>query len=72
MQQHKIVEDYLNSVIPNNLTAGGGAELREEIESHIYDKAYFYIEIGFDENTAFEGMKVPYIPLWSDILDCRR
>ena len=25
-----------------------------------------------DENTAFEGMKVPYIPLWSDILDCRR
>ena len=25
-----------------------------------------------DENTAFEGTKVPYIPLWSDILDCRR
>lgn len=54
MQQHKIVEDYLKSVIPTNLTDNKKAELREEIESHIYDKANFYIEIGYDQNTAFE------------------
>lgn len=52
--QHKIVEDYLNSVIPPNLTDNKKAELREEIETHIYDKAEFYIKIGYEEKIAFE------------------
>lgn len=54
MQQHKVVEDYLTSVIPTNLTDNKKAELRAEFESHIYDKAEFYIKIGYDEKTAFE------------------
>ena len=54
MQQHKVVEDYLNSVIPTNLTDNKKAELREEIETHIYDKAEFYIKIGYEEKIAFE------------------
>lgn len=54
MQQRKIVEDYLSSVIPEKISDSTKAELRAEIESHIYDKAEFYIEIGYDEETAFQ------------------
>ncbi len=54
MQQRKIVEDYLNNVIPDKISDSTKAELRAEIESHIYDKAEFYIEIGYDEETAFK------------------
>ncbi len=54
MQQHKIVEDYLKSVIPDKIADSTKAELRAEIESHIYDKAEFYMEIGYDEETAFQ------------------
>lgn len=53
MQQHKIVEDYLNSVIPQKISDSTKAELRAEIECHIYDKAEFYMEIGYDEEAAF-------------------
>lgn len=54
MQQHKIVEDYLNTVIPKKLSEDKKSELRAEIECHIYDRADFYMEIGYDEATAFE------------------
>ena len=54
MQQRKIVEDYLNNVIPDKISDSTKAELREEIEGHIYDKAEFYMEIGYDEETAFK------------------
>ena len=54
MRQHKIVEEYLNSVIPDDISEGSGAELRAELESHIYDKAEFYMEIGYEEEVAFE------------------
>ena len=43
MQQHKCVEDYLNSVVPTNIPDSKRAELRDEMESHIYDKAEFYM-----------------------------
>lgn len=52
MQQHKVVEDYLNSVIPNKISDRIKAEIRAEMECHIYDKADFYISIGYDEDTA--------------------
>lgn len=52
MQQHKIVEDYLDGAIPQNISAKTKEEIRVEMESHIYDRAEFYIEIGFDEETA--------------------
>lgn len=54
MQQRKIVEDYLKSVIPDKIPDSTKAELRAEIESHIYDKAEFYTEIGYDEETAVQ------------------
>jgi len=54
MQQRKIVEDYLSSIIPDKIADSTKAELREEIEGHIYDKAEFYMEIGYDEETAFK------------------
>ena len=54
MQQHKIVEDYLDMVIPKKLPDGKKAELRAEIECHIFDRADYYMEIGYDEVTAFE------------------
>lgn len=54
MQQHKIVEDYLNTVIPKKLSEDKKSELRAEIECHIYDRADFYMGIGYNEATAFE------------------
>ncbi len=54
MQRAKIVEDYLNSVVPKNISDSTKTEILAEIECHIYDKAEFYIEIGYDEETAFQ------------------
>ncbi len=54
MQPHKIVEDYISSVIPEKISAGVKNELKAELESHIYDKAEFYVEIGYDEDAAFK------------------
>lgn len=54
MQQRKIVEDYLSSIIPDKIADSTKAELREEIKCHIYDKAEFYIEIGYDDESAFK------------------
>lgn len=54
MPQRKIVEDYLESVIPKKVSEATKARLRAEIECHIYDRADFYMEIGYDEDAAFE------------------
>lgn len=54
MQQRKIVEDYLNSVVPQKISESTKKRLRAEIECHIYDRADFYMEIGYDEDAAFE------------------
>ena len=76
MQQHKCVEDYLESVVPKNIADSKRTELRAEMESHIYDKAEFYIEIGYDEETAFnkaveemgeaEGVKTQFESIYKD------
>ncbi|MBQ2828700.1 MAG: hypothetical protein IJF20_05595 [Clostridia bacterium] len=54
MQRPEFVEDYLDSVIPEKISLKTQSELREELESHIYDRADFYIEIGYDEETALK------------------
>ncbi len=54
MQQRKIVEDYISKIIPDKIADSTKAELRAEIECHIYDKAEFYMEIGYDEEAAFQ------------------
>lgn len=54
MKNKKIVEMYLNGVIPDKISDTLKNEIRAEIECHIYDKAEFYIEIGYDEETAFQ------------------
>lgn len=54
MQRPEFVEDYLDSVIPEKISLKTQSELREELESHIYDRAEFYIEIGYDEETALK------------------
>lgn len=54
MPQHKIVEAYLESAIPQKVTEDTKARLRAELECHIFDRADFYMEIGYDEETAFE------------------
>ncbi|MEE1320577.1 MAG: permease prefix domain 1-containing protein [Acutalibacteraceae bacterium] len=76
MQQHKCVEDYLNAVIPKNIADSKATELRAEMEGHIYDKAEFYMEIGYDEETAFnkavtemgeaDGVKTEFEAIYKD------
>ena len=78
MQQHKIVEDYLDSVVPQKLSQKTTEEIREEIRSHIYDRADFYMEIGYDEETAFkkaveqmgesENVKADFSAIYKDSL----
>ena len=53
MQQRKIVEDYLNSVIPEKISEATKTRLRAELECHISDRADFYMEIGYVEDSAF-------------------
>lgn len=76
MQQHKVVEEYLESVIPEKISSEIKKELREELKSHIYDRAEFYMEIGYDEETAIgkaveqmgeaESVKSDFTALYSD------
>lgn len=78
MQQHKIVEEYLDGIIPQKISPKTEEEIREEIKSHIYDKADFYIEIGYDEETAIkkaveqmgeaEDVKAKFSALYKDSL----
>lgn len=76
MQQHKIVEDYLDSIIPQKISSKVEKEIRTEIESHIYDRVDFYMEIGYDEESAIkkaveqmgegEDVKVQFSNLYKD------
>lgn len=54
MQQHKIIEDYLDNVVPEKISPQKQDELRAELESHIYDRVDFYMESGYDEETALK------------------
>lgn len=54
MSKPKIVSDYLEAAVPKGLTASRRKLLTDELESHIYDKAEHYIEIGYTEEESFE------------------
>ena len=54
MSKPKIVSDYLDAAVPKGLTASRRKLLIDELESHIYDKAEHYIEIGYSEEESFE------------------
>lgn len=54
MSKPKIVSDYLEAAVPKGLTASRRKLLTDELESHIYDKAEYYIEIGYSEEESFE------------------
>jgi len=47
-----IFNDYLNSILAQGLSKGKRAEIRREFESHLDEKTDWFIEIGFDEETA--------------------
>ena len=54
MSKPKIVSDYLDAAVPKGLTESRRKLLTEELESHIYDKAEHYMEIGYPEEESFE------------------
>lgn len=54
MSKPKIVSNYLDAAVPKGLTASRRKLITEELESHIYDKAEHYIEIGYTEEDSFE------------------
>lgn len=54
MRRYKFVDEYLRDVISEKISPQMQKELREELEGHIYDRAEFYMEIGFDEETALK------------------
>jgi len=54
MQLPENVIEYINSTIPEKIHDDIKRELKDELESHICDKADFYIEIGYDEKIAYE------------------
>ncbi|MGN1195124.1 MAG: permease prefix domain 1-containing protein [Acutalibacteraceae bacterium] len=54
MPKPKIVSDYLEAAVPKGLTASRRKLITQELESHIYDKAEHYIEIGYTEEESFE------------------
>ncbi|MGN1442921.1 MAG: permease prefix domain 1-containing protein, partial [Acutalibacteraceae bacterium] len=54
MSKPKIVSDYLDAAVSKGLTASRRKLITQELESHIYDKAEHYIEIGYSEEESFE------------------
>ncbi|MBQ8782622.1 MAG: hypothetical protein IJZ57_02485 [Clostridia bacterium] len=46
------IESYIDSVIPKNIPKSKQQKLKEEIESHIYDRIDFYTEIGYDTDSS--------------------
>ena len=54
MQLPENVVEYINSSVPEKIHDEIKRELKDELTSHICDKADFYIEIGYDEKTAYE------------------
>lgn len=46
------VNEFINSFLPDNISKKKRQQLYDEMECHILDRADFYIEIGYDEETA--------------------
>ncbi len=53
MPKPKIVSNYLEAAVPKGLSASRRKLLMDELESHIFDKAGHYIEIGYSEEESF-------------------
>lgn len=54
MQQSERIADYLEKAIPKTVSAKKYDKIRDELLSHILDKADFYIEIGYGKDEAYE------------------
>lgn len=48
------IRNFINSFIPENIPKKKRQQLYDEIECHILDRADFYVEIGYDEETALK------------------
>lgn len=48
------VNEFINSFLPDNISKKKRQQLYDEMECHILDRADFYIEIGYDEETALK------------------
>ena len=54
MQQSERIADYLEKAVPRMVSAKKYEKIRDELLSHILDKADFYIEIGYGKDDAYE------------------
>ncbi len=48
------IEDYINSLVPSNLTKRKKQDIRDELRSHIYDRVDYYREIGYDTDSSID------------------
>ncbi len=48
------IRDFINSFLPDNIPKKKRQQLYDEMECHILDRADFYIEIGYDEETSLK------------------
>ncbi len=48
------IENYIDSIVPKNLSKKKKQLIRDEIGTHIYERVDFYKEIGYDENASVE------------------
>lgn len=48
------IDNYIESLLPNKASQKRRELIRSELESHVYEQFDFYIEIGYDEETAAE------------------
>ncbi len=53
MQPSELIEEYLEKAVPKTVSGKKYADIRDELTSHIADKADFYIEIGYSEKEAY-------------------
>ena len=53
MQPSELIEEYLEKAVPKMISARKYDRIRDELMSHIADKADFYIEIGYSEKEAY-------------------
>ncbi len=48
------INEFISSFLPKNIPSKKRQQLYDEMECHILDRADFYIEIGYDEETALK------------------
>ncbi len=50
----KNIDDFIGSFLPDNIPKKKRQQLYDEMECHILDRVDFYMEIGYDEETALK------------------